>query len=92
MRVCQRERSSHLGRWFGEWAHPALPRAGIEDWARGPIALERPTAPPWPLILTRHGWQPQLAVSPSPMTTPLPSLSPNATSMPGGQPSYAGSD
>jgi hypothetical protein len=45
-----------LGRWFGGWAHPALP-GRIEDWARRPIALERPTASPWPLILTRHGWQ-----------------------------------
>ena len=45
-----------LGRWFGEWGHPALP-GRIEDWARGPIALGRPTAPPWPLILNRHGWQ-----------------------------------
>lgn len=52
-----------LGRWFGEWSHPGLP-SRLEDWARGQIALDRPTAPPWPLILDRHGRQ--LAIRPLP--------------------------
>lgn len=52
-----------LGRWFGEWSHPGLP-SRLEDWAQGQIALDRPTAPPWPLILDRRGRQ--LAIRPLP--------------------------
>jgi DNA-binding CsgD family transcriptional regulator len=45
-----------LGRWFGEWRHQQLP-SRLEDWTRGQRSLDRPTAPPWPLILERHGRQ-----------------------------------
>jgi len=52
-----------LGRWFDGWRHPGLPS---RLRARGQIALERPTALPWPLILDRHGRQLAIRRLPTP--------------------------
>ena len=54
-----------LGRWFGKWRHPGL-AIRLEDWAPGQIALDWPTAPPWPLILDRHGRQLAIRRLPAP--------------------------
>lgn len=54
-----------FSRWFAGRRHPGLP-SRVEDWARGQIARDRPTAPPWPLILDRDGRQLAIRRLPAP--------------------------
>ena len=50
-----------LTRWLGNWQEDALPQS-LGKWITGGIGLSsrtatHPVAPPWPLILQRHGRQ-----------------------------------